>query len=93
MNNKSGNSIKKVPERMCVSCRQMKPKTELVRIVNVGNSVIVDTSGKINGRGVYLCKNNVCVERALKNKKFTKTYGFALSEVERELEKIIEQQD
>ncbi len=82
---------KKIPERMCISCRQMKPKNELIRVLNYEQSVIVDTTGKVNGRGVYICKSKSCVEKALKNKKFTKTYGFSLETVASELEKIIEQ--
>lgn len=83
--------IKKIPERMCVSCRQMKPKSELLRIVNTADGVVVDLTGKLNGRGVYLCKCADCVTRALKNKKFDKVNGFSLNEVKEILEKLIEQ--
>ena len=82
---------KKIPERMCVSCRQIKPKRELLRIVNTPNGVVVDLTGKLNGRGVYLCKRNECVARAVNNKKFEKVNGFSLSDVESQLEKLIEQ--
>lgn len=82
---------KRIPERMCVSCRQMKPKSELLRIVNTADGVIVDVTGKINGRGVYLCKCAECVSRALKNKKFDKIYGFSLNDVRETLEKLLEQ--
>ncbi len=81
----------KIPERMCVSCRQMKPKTELLRIVNTCDGVVVDFTGKINGRGVYLCKCSECVTRALKNKKFDKVNGFSLTTVKDVLESLIEQ--
>ena len=83
--------VKKIPERMCVSCRQMKPKTELLRIVNTTDGVVVDFTGKLNGRGVYLCKCAECVNRALKNKKFDKVNGFSLNEVKETLESLIEQ--
>lgn len=84
-------SVKKIPERMCVSCRQMKPKTELLRIVNTSNGVVVDLTGKLNGRGVYLCRRAECVNRALRNKKFDKVNGFSLDGVKDTLEKLIEQ--
>lgn len=84
-------STKRIPERMCVSCRQMKPKTELLRIVNTTQGVVVDLTGKLNGRGVYLCKCKECLTRALKNKKFDKINGFSLSAVKDELESLIEQ--
>lgn len=84
-------STKKIPLRMCVSCRQMKMKGELVRVVNTTDGVVVDTTGKINGRGVYLCKCKECITRALNSKKFDKVNGFSLSSVKEELEKLIEQ--
>lgn len=84
-------ATKKIPLRMCVSCRQMKPKNELVRVVNTPNGVIVDATGKINGRGVYLCKCKECITRALNSKKFDKVNGFSLISVKDELEKLIEQ--
>ena len=84
-------ATKRIPERMCVACRQMKPKTELLRIVNAAGGVVVDTTGKLNGRGVYLCKSKECVARALKSKGFAKQYGFSLGSVADELEKLVEQ--
>ena len=58
---------KKTPMRMCVACREMRAKKELVRIVRTpeGN-VIVDRTGRANGRGAYLCDDMACLERALK---------------------------
>ena len=84
-------SAKKIPERMCVACRQMKPKYDLARIVNTSDGVVVDLTGKINGRGVYLCKCRDCITRALKSKKFEKVNGFSLETVKDQLEKLIEQ--
>ncbi len=56
---------KKIPERMCVACRQMKPKRELVRVVRAPDLVVrVDGTGKAAGRGAYLCRNVECLERA-----------------------------
>ena len=83
--------VKRIPERMCVACRQMKPKTELLRIVNTADGVVVDGTGKLNGRGVYLCKSKECVTKALKSKGFLKQNGFSLDAVAPELEKLVEQ--
>ena len=69
----------------------MKPKNELMRIVNTVDGVVVDGTGKLNGRGVYLCKNKQCVAKALKSKGFAKQYGFSLDAVAPELEKLVEQ--
>ena len=84
-------AVKKIPERMCVICRQMKSKNELVRIVNSNGEVIVDQTGKLNGRGVYLCRCKECITKALKSKGFVKQHGFSLQGVMQELEKLIEQ--
>lgn len=85
-------NTKKIPERMCVSCRQMKPKNDLIRIVNTPDGVIVDKTGKVNGRGVYICSCKDCIAKALKNKGFAKANGFSLAEVADILENIVEQQ-
>lgn len=60
---------KKIPMRMCIGCREMKPKRELVRVAaNSAGEVAVDPTGKAPGRGAYLCKNNECLKRALKSR-------------------------
>jgi predicted RNA-binding protein YlxR (DUF448 family) len=60
---------KKIPMRMCMACKERKPKKELVRIVrdNEGN-VSVDLTGKKMGRGAYICHQLDCLERAVKSK-------------------------
>ena len=55
--------------RMCVSCREMQPKKELVRVVRTPEgAVILDTTGRANGRGAYLCKKSTCLEKAIKSR-------------------------
>lgn len=82
----------KIPERMCVACRQMHPKNQLVRLVLTEGEAAIDLTGKKNGRGVYLCKNAECLAKARKNKGFRKAYGFSLSdELCTQLEKLFEQ--
>ena len=53
--------MKKVPMRMCVACREMKPKKELIRV-----DVVADETGRKNGRGAYLCRSEACLNKALK---------------------------
>ena len=63
--------MKKIPERMCVVCRKMFPKNELIRVVKNENGVYeVDTTGKKNGRGAYVCSDCVskCVDKKLLDK-------------------------
>ena len=58
---------KKIPMRMCVGCREMKPKKELLRAVrSPDGQVSLDTTGKKPGRGAYCCFNAECLRRALK---------------------------
>jgi predicted RNA-binding protein YlxR (DUF448 family) len=59
---------KKIPERMCVVCRTHKDKRELLRVVcHKEDGLLVDTTGKINGRGAYICKDIACVDKAEKS--------------------------
>ena len=53
--------------RMCVACRQMRPKKELARVVRTPEgAVVLDRTGRANGRGAYLCPDASCVEKAVK---------------------------
>ncbi|MBQ3816951.1 MAG: YlxR family protein [Clostridia bacterium] len=59
--------VKKIPMRMCVGCREMKPKRELARIVKTSDGEVkTDIVGKVNGRGAYICKNAECLKKAIK---------------------------
>ena len=61
--------MKKIPMRMCVACRQMRPKKELLRVVRTPEgAVLVDRTGRQNGRGAYLCNDAACLEKAIKIK-------------------------
>lgn len=58
-----------VPERRCVACRQARAKRELVRVVRTEDgAVVVDATGKQNGRGAYLCRSRACWDQALKRR-------------------------
>ena len=59
----------KVPMRTCIACRQSKPKKELIRIVrNKDGEFAVDRTGRLNGRGAYVCEDNACFEKIIKRK-------------------------
>lgn len=67
---------KKIPMRMCLGCQEMKPKKELLRIVKVQEEVLeFDGTSKKNGRGAYICKDKECLDKAVKNRRFQKTFG------------------
>lgn len=58
---------RKIPLRKCIACSERRPKRELVRIVNdPERGVIIDESGKANGRGAYLCRDAACIRKAKK---------------------------
>ena len=64
---------KKVPLRKCTGCGEMKPKKELVRVVKTPEGEIsLDPTGKMNGRGAYLCKDPQCLGKAQKSKRIEK---------------------
>ncbi|ERI92911.1 hypothetical protein HMPREF1982_02069 [Clostridiales bacterium oral taxon 876 str. F0540] len=64
---------KKIPQRMCTGCMEMKPKKELIRIVkSCEGDLSVDLTGKKPGRGAYICKNEECLEKAIKTKRLEK---------------------
>lgn len=72
---------RKIPQRMCVGCRQMMPKKELIRIVKSPEGVIsVDDKGKAPGRGAYLCKKLDCLDKAYKAKLLEKNLDTQISE-------------
>ncbi len=56
------------PMRMCIACRQMKPKGELIKLVKNENNIELDFCQKKFGRGAYICKNEECIENAKKRK-------------------------
>ena len=62
------------PLRMCVVCRQMKPKTDLLRVVKKDGVVSVDTLGKLPGRGAYICRGNNCCEKFEKQRSFERAF-------------------
>ena len=64
--------------RMCVVCRQMKSKEELLRITKYEGSYTVDLSGKLPGRGAYICKKGDCKEKFEAKKAFERAYKGAV---------------
>ena len=72
---------KKIPMRMCVGCREMKPKKELMRVVRgPDGTVSLDPSGKKPGRGAYVCRSGDCLSRAIRQKQLERQLEAKLSE-------------
>ena len=67
--------MKTMPQRTCMGCFEKKDKTDLIRIVkNQKEDIYIDTSGKAEGRGLYLCKNIRCLEKLMKNNNIEKKF-------------------
>ena len=65
---------RKIPLRKCIGCMESFPKKELCRIVkNKDNEIHFDATGKLNGRGTYICKKTECLEKADKSKRWSKS--------------------
>ena len=63
-------TVKKIPERKCMGCNEKRPKKELVRVVRTPQGeVLLDVTGKMSGRGAYICPKVSCYEKALKTKR------------------------
>ena len=72
--------MKKLPQRTCIGCNSKKDKKELIRIVkNKNEEINVDLTGKMDGRGIYICKNEECLNKAIKNKRISRTFEMEIA--------------
>lgn len=72
---------RKIPQRKCIVCGENKDKNELIRIVkNKEEGIILDPTGKKNGRGAYICKDEKCIEEAKKKRKLEKVFKTEISD-------------
>lgn len=72
---------KKIPMRMCVGCRTMKEKRSLIRIVRTEDgSCRFDPTGKMNGRGAYLCPDPECLKKAVKSRALDRALEIKVSD-------------
>ena len=82
-------STKKVPLRQCIGCGEMKNKKEMIRVLKTSeDEFILDTTGRKNGRGAYVCPAMECFQKAVKNKGLERSFKMAIpKEVYETLEK------
>ena len=67
---------KKIPMRMCIACREMKPKAEMTRVVKTADDEIyLDPTGKAAGRGAYVCSNADCLKQLSGKKLLHKAFS------------------
>ncbi len=70
---------RKIPLRMCLGCGEMMPKFELMRVVkDPEGNVSLDSTGKKNGRGAYICRSTACLEKAIKTKKLERAFSMMI---------------
>ena len=83
---------KKIPMRQCVGCGEMKGKKEMMRVLKTTEGpIVLDVTGKMNGRGAYLCKQADCLKMARKNKGLERSFKMSIpDEVYDSLEKEFE---
>ncbi|MDD3204457.1 MAG: YlxR family protein [Lachnospiraceae bacterium] len=70
---------KKIPLRQCVGCGEMKNKKEMMRVLKTAeNEIVLDVTGKKNGRGAYLCVSKDCLAKARKNKGLERSFKMSI---------------
>ena len=72
---------KKIPMRQCMGCRERREKRQMIRVVRcTDGSVSLDFSGKLNGRGAYICPNLECLKKAQKSKALDRSLEVTIPE-------------
>ena len=74
-------AIKRIPQRKCLGCGVSKNKSDLIRVVrSPENELSIDLKGKKSGRGAYICKDEECLKKAVKAKRFDRSFEMKVSE-------------
>ncbi len=86
---------KKIPVRQCIGCGEMKNKKEMMRILKTPeDEIVLDVTGKKNGRGAYLCKQRECLLTAKKNKGLERSFKMSIpNEVYERLEREFDKEN
>ena len=84
---------KKIPMRQCVGCNEMKPKKEMLRVIKTAeDEILLDSTGRKNGRGAYLCASSECLKKAEKNKGLARSLKTVIpAEIYEELKREMKQ--
>ena len=86
-------SVKKIPLRQCIGCGEMKNKKEMIRVLRTAEGeIVLDATGKKNGRGAYLCPSMDCFRKAKTSRGLDRTFKMTVpAEVYDRLEKEMEE--
>ena len=72
----------KIPMRQCTGCREMKNKKEMIRVLKTAEGeILLDATGRKNGRGAYICRSSECLEKAVKNRGLERSLKTQIPEV------------
>ena len=73
---------KKIPQRQCMGCRERKSKREMIRVVRGTEGIVsLDFSGKMNGRGAYICPDPECLKKAQRSKALERSLEVEIPEI------------
>ena len=88
-------SVKKIPLRQCIGCGEMKSKKEMIRVIKTAEGeILLDATGRKNGRGAYLCPSMECFKKAVKGRGLERSFKMAIPrEVFETLDKEMEEID
>ena len=81
-------TTKKTPQRMCIACRQLFEKRQMLRVVRSEDKIFLDFTSKASGRGAYVCNNPDCIKKIKKQKLLNKVFS---SPVDNEIYESIEE--
>ena len=91
-------SVKKIPLRQCIGCGEMKSKKEMIRVIKTAeDQILLDATGRKNGRGAYLCPSMECFKKAVKGRGLERSFKMAIPReayetLEKEMEEIDRQE-
>ena len=85
--------MKKIPLRQCIGCGEMKSKKEMIRVLKTTeDEIVIDATGRRNGRGAYICPSMECFKKAVKSRGLERSLKMAIpKEVYEAFEKEMEQ--
>lgn len=85
---------KKIPLRQCIACGEMKSKKDMIRVLRTAEGeIILDATGRKNGRGAYLCLSGECLQKVKKSKGLERSFKMSIPDqvyenLQEEFEKI-----
>ena len=73
-------TTKKTPLRMCIACRQLFEKRDMLRVVRSEDKIFLDFTSKASGRGAYVCDNPDCIKKLKKQRLLNKVFSVSVDE-------------